>query len=294
MGNTIKVTPEAITLAGSDNQKEVTVANEGNDALHVTVTISGGPHSHAISALPSSFDIAANGSARVTIRASGDFRTEDATVTFAGNGASATVSVAGSGKIHTAPPPNIGFGGADPPGDYSPSGDGWGAPDDACFVAGTLVLGVDGPRPIESLVIGDEILTVTDDGHRTGAGTTVCARVEAVHRHDGTYDLVSVEGIAATPVHRWAVVRGDRAGFAPADALLGGGVEVRICSPGSTELRAAPSLAPAPPAGVVFNLTTSAHTYAVAATADGPFYLVHNTKKQNPDPPPINPFKNST
>ena len=143
----------------------------------------------------------------------------------------------------------------------------------SCVAAGTFVLSPDGPVLIEMLTVGDEIVTVDEVAHRIGGAATVRARVLAVHQRRAD-ELIDVGGVLAAPAHRWAVVRDQRATFAPVDDLRG--ARVRTCALGETELRAAPPLATARPAEIVFNVTTSARTYAVAASPDGPFYVVHS------------------
>ena len=144
----------------------------------------------------------------------------------------------------------------------------------SCVVAGTFVLSPAGPVPIEALAIGDEIVTVDEVAHRLGGASTVRARVLAVHQRPHDEQLLDVGGVRAAPAHRWAVVRDQRATFAPVEDLRG--ARVRTCALGETELRAAPPIAPSEPASVVWNVTTSARTYAVAASPDGPFYVVHS------------------
>ena len=143
----------------------------------------------------------------------------------------------------------------------------------SCVAAGTFVLSPLGPVLIEMLTVGDEIVTVDEVAHRIGGAATVRARVLAVHQRRAN-ELVDVGGVIAAPAHRWAVVRDARATFAAVDDLRG--ARVRTCALGETELRAAPPVAAARAADVVFNVTTSARTYAVAASPDGPFYVVHS------------------
>ncbi len=293
MGAKIGIEPSSMSLlAGS--HANVQVHNHGDAELHVTSTSING-HVHAA---PTSFQVAPHAFENVTITSESSFHGDvTAEVTFESNAGAVHLQIHAKHVPHHPTHHGVGFGDGDPgKGDGSPSGDGWGAPGGGgegegeggggCFTAGTLVLGPDGPRPIETLAIGDEILTIDEGAHRSGDGQAVRARILALHRHDGPHALLDIGGVRAPAVHRWAVVRDGRASFVDADGLRAGDLEVRTCTGDGSALRAAPDVIEATSADVVFNLTTSARTYAVAATADGPFYLVHNAKKREIDPDP--------
>jgi tetratricopeptide (TPR) repeat protein len=90
-------------------------------------------------------------------------------------------------------------------------------PHSACFAAGTLVQTIDGPRAIDSIQIGDRVLS-----ENTSTGLLVFQPVLATHRNDPSPTLrIAVDGetIVATGIHRfwkpgkgWIMARDLRAG----------------------------------------------------------------------------------
>ncbi len=82
-----------------------------------------------------------------------------------------------------------------------------GSSSSACFAAGTLVHTVDGPRPIESIQVGDRVLS-----QNTSTGMLGFQPVVAVHRNKPAATLrVSIGGetIVATGIHRfWKAGKG--------------------------------------------------------------------------------------
>ena len=152
-------------------------------------------------------------------------------------------------------------------------------PGSGCFTPSTLVLMADGtPRSIESVNVGDAILTIAEDGDVAAA-----ARIDAVLRHDDPHAVFSVGGIHATAPHRWAVTRDGRRTFVRTTALTS---DDRLLTCDVRDARAGSVVAIEEPAPTVFNLETSAHTFAVGARRDGPFYVVHNAKDRHT---PLNP-----
>jgi hypothetical protein len=151
----------------------------------------------------------------------------------------------------------------------------------SCFMRDTLVLLADGNvRAIEALSVGDEIWTISEREHlKSSEPRPGRARIEAVLRHERQSALLDVGGVRATAPHRWAVRLTGGAGFVRTGALVSGQTYIRACQGDGSAWRAAPPIVGLSEiAPVVFNLTTSARTYAVAARAEGPFYLVHNEK----------------
>ena len=77
----------------------------------------------------------------------------------------------------------------------------------ACFAAGTLVQTVDGPRPIESIRVGDSVLS-----QGTSTGTLAFQPVVAIHRNQPAATLrinIGGESIVATGIHRfWKAGKG--------------------------------------------------------------------------------------
>jgi hypothetical protein len=108
----------------------------------------------------------------------------------------------------------------------------------ACFAAGTLVLTIDGPRTIESIRVGDRVLSQDPTSGQLGFRPVV-----AVHRNQPTPTLrIAVDGetIVATGIHRfwkagkgWAMARD----LKPGDRLrvVGATVEVRSIEPDATQ-----------------------------------------------------------
>ncbi len=105
----------------------------------------------------------------------------------------------------------------------------------ACFAAGTPVMTLNGPRAIESIVVGDRVLS-----QDPATGQLAFRPVLAVHRNRPTATLkiaVGDETIVATGIHRfwkagkgWTMARDLKAG----DRLrvVGGTAEVRAVEPG--------------------------------------------------------------
>lgn len=164
----------------------------------------------------------------------------------------------------------------------APSGTGWDSGGSgACFAAGTQVLMADGlPRSIEDITVGDAILAIAERDHaELSAPTPRAARIERVLRHDGGHALLDVDGILTTAVHRWAVREGgDAAGFLCTDQFVPGTTTLRVYDDGAAAWRAAGEAVPSGSAETVYNFTTTARTYLVGASSNGPWYVVHNDK----------------
>jgi Pretoxin HINT domain len=108
----------------------------------------------------------------------------------------------------------------------------------ACFAGGTLVQTVDGPRPIESIRVGDSVLS---QGPSTG--TLAFQPVVAIHRNQpAATSLIKVggESIVATDIHRfwkagkgWTMVRDLKSG----DRIrkVGGLVKIESIEPDKTQ-----------------------------------------------------------
>jgi tetratricopeptide (TPR) repeat protein len=108
----------------------------------------------------------------------------------------------------------------------------------ACFAAGTLVQALDGPRPIESIQIGDRVLS-----QNTSTGSLAFEPVTATHRNQPAPTLKLVAGgetIVATGIHRfwkagkgWTMARDLKAG----DRLrrVGGVVAIESIEPDETQ-----------------------------------------------------------
>ena len=170
----------------------------------------------------------------------------------------------------------------------APSGDGWGAGGSGCFAAGTHVLMADGQAcPIEQIAVGDAILAIAERDHaEQSAPMPAPARIERLLRHDGGHALLDVDGILSTPVHRWGVKDGgDATGFLRTDRFVAGSTSLRVFDGQAAGWRAAPAPVAAGTAETVFNFTTSARTYLVGASPDGPWYVVHNAKKKDEEEP---------
>ncbi len=164
----------------------------------------------------------------------------------------------------------------------APSGDGWGG--GGCFAAGTHVLMADGTaRAIEQIGVGDAILAIAERDHaEQSAPVARTARIERVLRHDGGHALLDVDGLLATAVHRWGVKDGgDATGFLRTDRFVPGTTALRVYDGKAPAWRTAPEPMPSGSAETVYNFTTSARTYLVGASPDGPWYVVHNAKKKD-------------
>jgi tetratricopeptide (TPR) repeat protein len=108
----------------------------------------------------------------------------------------------------------------------------------ACFAAGSLVKTLDGPRAIESIKVGDRVLT-----QNTTTGHLAFQPVLVIHRNEPTATLriaVGDETIVATGIHRfwkpgkgWTMARELKAG----DALrmVGGTTKVKSVETGETQ-----------------------------------------------------------
>lgn len=173
----------------------------------------------------------------------------------------------------------------------APSGDGWDAGGGGCFAAGTHVLMADGTaRTIEQIGVGDAILAIAERDHaKQSAPIARTARIERLLRHDGGHELLDVDGVLTTAVHRWGVKDGgDATGFLRTDRFIAGTTALRAYDGQAATWRTAPEPTPSGSADTVYNFTTSARTYLVGASPDGPWYVVHNAKKKDeteePDP----------
>ena len=111
-------------------------------------------------------------------------------------------------------------------------------PHAACFAAGTLVQTIDGPQPIESIRVGDQVLS-----QGTSTGQLAFQPVVATHRNRPTRTLriaIGGESIVATGIHRfwkagkgWTMARELKAG----DRLrmVGGTVEIESIETDKTQ-----------------------------------------------------------
>lgn len=268
-----------------------TLHNTGGADAHVTsLAISGANAASFHAVAPTSFVVHPNGSHTVDVTVVANAGLAHALLTVESNAPAVHVTL---DKLPNVMVPGPGMPGANPenPSDGTlpdPSGTGWGAPSGACFARGTQVLMADGtPRPIESVVVGDAILAIAERDHaEQNAPAVRTAHIERVLRHGGSHELLDVAGILTTAVHRWAVREGgDAAGFMRTDQLVPGTTAMRVYDGGAATWRAAVEAIPSGSADAVYNFTTTARTYLVGSDANGPWYVVHNDKTANPDPP---------
>lgn len=310
MPTTMHLTATPSVLDYDDASKQsFTLHNTGDADVHVTsITIAGSNASAFHVKAPTSFTIHKKGAHAVEVDLTHPLHSKaHATVTVHSNAGEVHVTlVRTADPISHGPPPQ---GGPESPSTGpntdSPSGDGWGAPPGSpagwstspdgsgggCFVPGTRVLMADGTsRAIEEIRIGDAILAIPERDHAEQANPAArTARIEHVFRHDGGYELLDVGGIRATAVHRWGVRDGgDEAGFLRTDELRAG-TALRVYDGRAADWRTASDPAPAGAAPTVYNFATSARTYLVGPSADGPWYVVHNDKKSDPTDDPHTP-----
>jgi hypothetical protein len=162
-----------------------------------------------------------------------------------------------------------------------------------CFTGATFVLLADGSaRAIRELAIGDELRTVDELGHLTAKPIAVGATITAVMRHDSGDDMLDVCGIAVTAEHPWAVRDEVEPRFITTDALDPTRHQMLAIDRLGKPTWLATSIARASGrAETTWNLETTARTFAVASSANGPFFVVHNSKPDDPrgeglyDPP---------
>jgi hypothetical protein len=148
-----------------------------------------------------------------------------------------------------------------------------------CFAGDVHVLLADsGTRPISQLAIGDHLASVSEVDHMSARPNVLPAVVEAVHRHDGAYELIDLGGIYVTPDHRWATRDRREPDFVRTSELEAGMHDLLACQYGRVQWLAVPVRAAALPATTVWNLTVSGRTFCVAARREGPFFVVHNAK----------------
>lgn len=149
-----------------------------------------------------------------------------------------------------------------------------------CFGPKTLVLLADGTaRAICDLAVGDTLRTVSELDHLTARPAMTSATVEAVMSHDNGGDMVELDGILVTADHRWAAHDAVEPRFIATRDLTATPLELLACSGGEIAWHGVPRMAAHEALPTVWNLTTSARTYCVAARSTGPFFVVHNTKK---------------
>lgn len=151
-----------------------------------------------------------------------------------------------------------------------------------CFAPGTWVLMGNGrAKRIEEIRVGDRVLTIHERAHQSDAlgdaPFLLEAPVDAILRHAGAFAMRKVEGIRATPEHPWGT---GTPAWTPTEGLQGG-AQVRGIQDGIIQWFQVESPAPDEVAPTVYNLTIrGARTYLVAATPEGPYFLVHNIKIQ--------------
>jgi hypothetical protein len=105
-----------------------------------------------------------------------------------------------------------------------------------------------------------------------------------VLRHGREQTVVAIGDIVTTADHRWAIRDAREPRFVATEDLDPAKHELLVCAGGAPAWRPVPAVAAAEPRAIVWNLETTARTYCVAARADGPFFVVHNAKKIEPDP----------
>jgi hypothetical protein len=151
-----------------------------------------------------------------------------------------------------------------------------------CFDGATFVLLADGPaRAIRELAIGDELRTVDELGHLTAKQSAVRATITDVMRHDVPNEMFDVLGVAVTATHRWAVRDPREPGFVTTAKLDPVAHQLLAIDHGHCVWLAVPIATALPTAETVWNLTTTARTFAVGASVDGPFFVVHNSKRDD-------------
>ena len=112
-------------------------------------------------------------------------------------------------------------------------------PHHSCFAAGTLVQTADGPQPIESIQVGDRVLS-----QQTTSGSLAFRPVLATHVNGPSPTLrINVEGetLIATGIHRfWVAGNGWRMAreLNPGDRIrsVGGVATIDAIEPGDTQL----------------------------------------------------------
>jgi hypothetical protein len=152
-----------------------------------------------------------------------------------------------------------------------------------CFDGSTLVLMAEGrPRKISELHVGDRVLAIDERHHDFEQPRTTPSTIEVVYRHNRPSEMLSVGGVLATALHPWAVrVQGQSKFLRTAE--LDAKSEIRSFEGCDPVWRATPAMSVHPlVVDEIFNLRTSARTFAVGHTEDGPFYLVHNKSMADP------------
>lgn len=292
MPNTALLKANVSTLVFGNPQQGVQLHNAGNVEVHVTSVVISGPNATSSKVVaPTSFAVTVGNNHMVDVDyVSNSKLPAHATLVIESNAPTIHVTL---DKVFNPTQPGPGQPSPNPetPSDGTlpdPSGTGWEAPAGACFAPGTHVLMVDGtPRRIEDIAVGDTILTIAERDH-TELQTPVprAARIQRLLHHNGGHALLEVDGIRATAVHRWAVREGgDAAGFLRTDQFVPGLTALRVYDGGAAAWRAAGEALPSGSSEMVYNFTTTARTYLVGARADGPWYVVHNDKTDDPKPP---------
>jgi hypothetical protein len=281
-----------------DLKQTFSVHNAGNADVHVASIGVTGPNAASFHVkIPVNFVVHKNANHTVEVDLAGGLNSHvaaHASLTVHSNAPDVHVSLTKlAQKVPHGPGPNPGQGETPStgPNQDDPSGTGWGVPGGGggCFAAGTHVLMADGtPRRIEDVAVGDAILAIAERDHaQQSAPAAGTARIERVLRHDGGHPLLDVDGILATPVHRWAVRDGgDAAGFLRTDQLVAGATSLRVYDGVAAAWRPAGEAVPSGSAETVYNFTTSDRTYLVGACPDGPWYVVHNDKNAKTDDKP--------
>jgi len=141
----------------------------------------------------------------------------------------------------------------------------------ACFSSDTFVLSPTGPKPISSLTVGNEVLTISESDFKNGNQTISTHTVKEVFKHKAdSIDMINLNGIKTTPTHPWA----SGTSFTSAE-LLENCITVSQFNSKISEAHAIKTSAARETE--VYNLhVNDAFTYLVANNRFGPWYLVHN------------------
>jgi hypothetical protein len=147
-----------------------------------------------------------------------------------------------------------------------------------CFAGKTYVMTVDGPKTIDSIKVDALVMSASDVDFQAGNFTLTPKKTLAVLVHDDrAYETVNLNGILTTPEHPWAT--SDRE-FTEVSEMTDASLVMSVDILHNETYPVSAIQIPGPDLETVYNLTIEdTHTYLVAPSIFGPWYLVHNAKK---------------
>ena len=258
----LKIVPDTLEICAGQYGAAFKIENTGDIPLHIRSCIcaSAPPSLLELDGVPVSFTIPPHSSQQIDLRKVGQQKATGTVIVTAATGETRILGV------------------------IAEEGSGLVAARSACFAGDTHVFLADGTtRAITALAVGDMLTTISERDHLSARPTPSLAKIEAVLRHDVVSPMVNLGGIVVTPTHRWATRDSREPRFTATQDLDFTKLQLLTAGRGVAMWEYVPDLVPAPRLATVWNLTTSARTFCVAAKPSGPFFVVHNAQRPGDD-----------